>query len=152
MEVLQVKGVLVLVPQEMSPLIVCPMTPYRESERLLRKFLKKKEFRVRIKKKNSLLGDKWIKIFLIFLKKIMIFFNLGFYKGITPILIGNYISYGVYFFWYELFKFFMKIKQNDFFGYCKIAFFSGIIASTCTNPFWVINANMMVQKVIALKF
>jgi hypothetical protein len=23
----------------------------------------------------------------------------GFYKGITPLLIGNYISYGVYFFW-----------------------------------------------------
>lgn len=28
---------------------------------------------------------------------------LGFYKGITPFLIGNYISYGIYFFWYYVF-------------------------------------------------
>lgn len=24
----------------------------------------------------------------------------GFFKGVTPLAIGNYLSYGVYFFWY----------------------------------------------------
>jgi len=34
----------------------------------------------------------------------------GLYKGITPLLIGNFISYGVYFFWYT-----DRRKNKDFF-------------------------------------
>jgi len=30
----------------------------------------------------------------------------GFYRGMTPLLIGNYISYGVYFFWYYVMNIF----------------------------------------------
>ena len=41
----------------------------------------------------------------------------------------------------------MKVKTNDILGYSKIAFFSGIITSTVTNPFWIINAKMTIQKV-----
>lgn len=74
---------------------------------------------------------------------------LGLYKGITPLLIGNFISYGVYFFWYEAFKRFFNIKTNDILGHSKIALFSGVIATTCTNPFWIINAKMTLQRVFA---
>lgn len=73
---------------------------------------------------------------------------LGLYKGITPLLIGNFISYGVYFFWYEAFKRYLKIKTNDILGHSKIALFSGMITTTCTNPFWIINAKMTIQRVI----
>lgn len=65
----------------------------------------------------------------------------------------EYIFFGIMFFInyiqirYELFKRLFHIKTYDIFGYSKIAFLSGMIASTFTNPFWTINTKMTLQKV-----
>jgi len=53
---------------------------------------------------------------------------------------------------YEAFKKVFNIKTNDILGYSKIALFSGVITSTCANPFWIINAKMMIHKVFLMKF
>ena len=44
-------------------------------------------------------------------------------------------------------KKYWKIKTNDILGYSKIAFVSGVITTTCSHPFWVVNAKMTIQKV-----
>nr|XP_004039368.1 mitochondrial carrier protein, putative [Ichthyophthirius multifiliis]EGR34064.1 mitochondrial carrier protein, putative [Ichthyophthirius multifiliis] len=68
---------------------------------------------------------------------------IGFYKGMTPMLIGNFISYGIYFFWYQFFKDLMKIQNGDNVGYLKASFLSGIITTIGTNPFWVVQTRMI---------
>ena len=57
-------------------------------------------------------------------------------------LIGNMLSYGIYFFWYELLKKKINIKLINIFGNSITSFIAGIITSIFTNPFWVINTRM----------
>lgn len=63
-----------------------------------------------------------------------------------PSLIGNSISYGLYFFWYEFFKVLFKEEPQNLMKLCKIALFSGVITTTLVNPFWVLHSKMTVKK------
>ena len=78
---------------------------------------------------------------------------LGFFKGVTPLALGNYISYGVYFFWYlitiyryEYFKHLFKTDISNSFALIKPSLASAILTTFVTNPFWVVQSRMTVAK------
>ena len=79
---------------------------------------------------------------------------LGFYSGVTPLCVGSFISYGVYFSAYEFLKrFFEKrfqLKQTDLKSYIITSFIAGCMTSVATNPFWIVNAKMTVDKVFII--
>ncbi|KAI5281200.1 hypothetical protein KEM54_003364 [Ascosphaera aggregata] len=77
----------------------------------------------------------------------------GFYRGLTPNLIGNSISWGLYFFWYDRIKDGLHsihgesvaaaqggLGSMDFFLASGI---SGVLTSSLTNPIWVIKTRML---------
>ncbi|CAD8192321.1 unnamed protein product [Paramecium pentaurelia] len=70
----------------------------------------------------------------------------GFFKGVTPLALGNYISYGVYFFWYEYFKHLFKTDISNSFDLIKPSLASAILTTFVTNPFWVVQSRMTVCK------
>ncbi|CAK83725.1 unnamed protein product (macronuclear) [Paramecium tetraurelia] len=70
----------------------------------------------------------------------------GFFKGVTPLALGNYISYGVYFFWYEYFKHLFKTDIANSFDLIKPSLASAILTTFVTNPFWVVQSRMTVSK------
>lgn len=75
----------------------------------------------------------------------------GFYKGVQPLCLGSFISYGVYFYFYEFFKKFLHkhfhLNQNSWKGYAVTSGLAGCITTVATNPFWIINTKMTVDKV-----
>ncbi|KAL4455846.1 hypothetical protein ABPG74_003256 [Tetrahymena malaccensis] len=68
----------------------------------------------------------------------------AFYKGMTPMLAGNFISYGIYFYWYQLFKDYFNVQQGDNLSYLKVSSLAGIITTIGTNPFWVVQTRSVV--------
>lgn len=76
----------------------------------------------------------------------------GFYKGVFPLCLGSFISYGVYFSCYEFFKKFFNrnfsLKQDNWKGYAITSCVAGCITTIATNPFWIINTKMAVDKVL----
>ncbi|KAM3135256.1 hypothetical protein pb186bvf_012721 [Paramecium bursaria] len=70
----------------------------------------------------------------------------GFYKGLTSLAIGNYISYGLYFYWYEYFKHIFKTDISQTFQVIKPSLCSSILTSIATNPFWVIQSQQTFSK------
>lgn len=70
----------------------------------------------------------------------------GFYKGVSALALGNYISYGVYFFWYEYFKHVFKTDITNPFKIIQPSLCSAILTSLVTNPFWVIQSRMTFAK------
>jgi len=75
----------------------------------------------------------------------------GFYTGIAPLCLGSFISYGVYFSTYEFLKRFFErnfnIKQIDWKSYALTSLIAGCITTMATNPFWVVNTKMTMDKV-----
>lgn len=67
---------------------------------------------------------------------------MKYYTGISSMLVGNMLSYGIYFFWYELLKKKISPKLIQLLGNSITSFSAGIITSIFTNPFWVINTRM----------
>ncbi len=55
------------------------------------------------------------------------------------------LSYGIYFFWYELLKKRMSPRVMNLLGNTATSFVAGVITSVFTNPFWVINTRMTVN-------
>lgn len=73
-----------------------------------------------------------------------------FYKGLNSALIGTVLSYGIYFWWYRLFKNFfyqvLKRKELSDLDITIITFISGAINSFLTSPIWFINTRMATGK------
>lgn len=62
----------------------------------------------------------------------------GFYQGITPLVIGNGLAYGIYFVVYEKLKSILHTDPNSMLSIIKCSGLAGIIGSIATNPFYVL--------------
>ncbi|KAL8706348.1 MAG: hypothetical protein Q9201_000602 [Fulgogasparrea decipioides] len=75
-------------------------------------------------------------------------FSRGFYRGLSPNLIGNSVSWALYFLWYGRIKASLKayhasegsLSYYDFFLASGAA---GALTAICTNPIWVIKTRML---------
>ncbi|KAK9449382.1 mitochondrial carrier domain-containing protein [Limtongia smithiae] len=69
------------------------------------------------------------------------------YRGLMPNLVGNTVSWGSYFMWYE----YLKDKMGDFYGRKDLRFAdylvcsgaSGCLTALFTNPIWVVKTRML---------
>jgi len=66
----------------------------------------------------------------------------GLYAGITPSLLGNSVSWGLYF---GCYRFFQRDRKS-FFDQSRAAAASGIITVFLTNPIWLIKNRMQLQQ------
>ena len=68
----------------------------------------------------------------------------GFYKGLKISLIGALITFGVYFFWYRVWKnVFVKFRpQLSTLDILVITSIAGTITNFLTTPFWIIQTRM----------
>lgn len=70
----------------------------------------------------------------------------AFYRGLMPNMVGNSVSWGVYFLWYANCKELLRnthggdLRSSDYFLASGI---SGILTSIITNPIWVIKTRML---------
>ncbi|KAK9352819.1 mitochondrial carrier domain-containing protein [Lipomyces doorenjongii] len=69
------------------------------------------------------------------------------YRGLIPNLIGNTVSWGSYFFWYELIKSQIALvpghEDLSFADYMLSAGTSGCMTALLTNPIWVLKTRML---------
>jgi adenine nucleotide transporter 17 len=70
----------------------------------------------------------------------------GLYKGMPPFLVGTLAHFGIYFFWYELFKIYFIKGDFSAWRYIITALFAGLITSTATNPIWIIHTRILLSK------
>ncbi|KAK2781388.1 hypothetical protein FQN53_000579 [Emmonsiellopsis sp. PD_33] len=73
----------------------------------------------------------------------------GFYRGLTPNLVGNSVSWGMYFFWYSNIKSTLHVlhgSRKEGLGsldYFLASGTAGLITALLTNPIWVIKTRML---------
>ena len=72
------------------------------------------------------------------------------YKGLKVALIGNIFSYGIYFWWYRFLKnyFALMLKKNQLSSIemTAVTTLAGSISSVFSNPIWMLNTRMAIQK------
>jgi len=72
----------------------------------------------------------------------------SFYRGLMPNMVGNSVSWGLYFMWYGNIKDFVRtargseaqLRSSDYFLASGL---SGILTAVFTNPIWVIKTRML---------
>ena len=73
---------------------------------------------------------------------------ISLYKGLQSALVGNVISYGVYFWWYRFLKNKVaRILKRDNFTSVEmtvITALAGSISSFFSNPIWVLNTRLAI--------
>jgi hypothetical protein len=62
----------------------------------------------------------------------------GFYQGLTPLVVGNGLAYGIYFLVYERLKSVLHTDPNSMLSIVKCSGLAGVIASLATNPFFIL--------------
>jgi hypothetical protein len=62
----------------------------------------------------------------------------GFYQGMTPLIVGNALAYGIYFVVYEKLKSILHTDPNSMVSIMKCSGLAGVIGSIATNPFYVL--------------
>ena len=62
----------------------------------------------------------------------------GFYRGVTPLVIGNCIAYGIYFVAYEKLKVLLHTDAKSMISIIQSSGLAGVISSVFTNPFYVL--------------
>ncbi|MCJ1419390.1 hypothetical protein MMC32_005745 [Xylographa parallela] len=73
---------------------------------------------------------------------------LALYRGLSPNLIGNSVSWALYFVWYDQIKHAMLayhgLRQGlSYYDYFLASGTAGILTAICTNPIWVIKTRML---------
>ena len=70
-----------------------------------------------------------------------------FYNGLMGSLVGSVFSFGIYFFWYKVFKLALQVGRNtNSINIMLISLMAGVISSIWTNPIWIIQTRMWVDK------
>ena len=72
----------------------------------------------------------------------------GFYRGLSPNIIGNSVSWALYFMWYGNIKDFIKTYRGEGSNLISIDYFcasgiAGALTAVATNPIWVIKTRML---------
>ncbi|MCJ1458372.1 hypothetical protein MMC28_008744 [Mycoblastus sanguinarius] len=72
----------------------------------------------------------------------------AFYRGLTPNIVGNSVSWALYFVWYEKIKRGVQSHRGPTTGLSYYDFFlasgaAGVLTALCTNPIWVIKTRML---------
>ncbi|KAI9810965.1 MAG: hypothetical protein M1827_005696 [Pycnora praestabilis] len=72
----------------------------------------------------------------------------GFYRGLTPNIIGNSFSWALYFLWYGKIKDGLYAGRSTQDGLSSLDYFlaagaAGALTAICTNPIWVIKTRML---------
>ncbi|KAL8829701.1 MAG: hypothetical protein Q9191_001854 [Dirinaria sp. TL-2023a] len=72
----------------------------------------------------------------------------GFYRGLTPNIIGNSVSWSLYFLWYGRLKDGLQYLHGDHHPLLSYDYFlgsatAGALTTICTNPIWVIKTRML---------
>ncbi|KAK2848531.1 hypothetical protein FQN49_005634 [Arthroderma sp. PD_2] len=75
----------------------------------------------------------------------------AFYRGLTPNLVGNSVSWGLYFLWYGEMKELLSVSRGDGSGagglssldYFLASGTAGVLTTILTNPIWVIKTRML---------
>ena len=62
----------------------------------------------------------------------------GFYQGLSPLVIGNAIAYGIYFVSYEKLKIMLKTDSKSMISIIQSSGLAGSISCIFTNPFYVL--------------
>jgi hypothetical protein len=62
----------------------------------------------------------------------------GFYQGLSPLVIGNGLAYGIYFVAYEKLKLILHTDSNSLLSIVQCSGLAGCIGSIATNPFYVL--------------
>jgi hypothetical protein len=70
----------------------------------------------------------------------------GFYTGLESLVIGNGLSYGVYFVIYEKCKNYLGFDGGSVLDTIKCSGIAGIGATLATNPFWVLQTKQTQKK------
>lgn len=63
---------------------------------------------------------------------------LGFYQGLSPLIIGNGLAYGIYFVAYEKLKNVLHTDSKSMLSIIQCSGLAGAIGSIATNPFYVL--------------
>ncbi|KAJ3336605.1 hypothetical protein HDU93_002528 [Gonapodya sp. JEL0774] len=78
----------------------------------------------------------------------------GLYQGVSPSLVGASLSWGLYFYWYEIGKSWIRNRNGTPLGpadYLLASSGAGAITQVFTNPVWVVKTRMVTQKVTDTK-
>ncbi|OAX78827.1 hypothetical protein ACJ72_06860 [Emergomyces africanus] len=72
----------------------------------------------------------------------------GFYRGLTPNLVGNSVSWALYFLWYGNIKNALRTFHGSKHGLGSLDYFAasgvaGVLTAFLTNPIWVIKTRML---------
>ncbi|KAL9129849.1 MAG: hypothetical protein Q9217_001804 [Psora testacea] len=72
----------------------------------------------------------------------------AFYRGLTPNLVGNSVSWALYFVWYDQIKHGARAWRGredglSYYDYFLASGAAGILTALCTNPIWVIKTRML---------
>ncbi|MCJ1294650.1 hypothetical protein MMC34_006208 [Xylographa carneopallida] len=70
------------------------------------------------------------------------------YRGLSPNLVGNSVSWALYFLWYDQIKHAMVANHGrrqplSYYDYFLASGTAGILTAICTNPIWVIKTRML---------
>ncbi|MCJ1385918.1 hypothetical protein MMC17_009042 [Xylographa soralifera] len=73
---------------------------------------------------------------------------LALYRGLSPNLIGNSVSWALYFLWYDQIKHTLLAHRGlsqglSYYDYFLASGTAGILTAICTNPIWVIKTRML---------
>ncbi|KAL9043203.1 MAG: hypothetical protein Q9180_000030 [Flavoplaca navasiana] len=72
----------------------------------------------------------------------------GFYRGLSPNLAGNSVSWALYFLWYSRTKAALEAhhangKRLSYYDFFLASGVAGALTAVCTNPIWVIKTRML---------
>ncbi|KXS17666.1 solute carrier family 25, member 32b [Gonapodya prolifera JEL478] len=73
----------------------------------------------------------------------------GLYRGVGPNLLGSSMSWGLYFYWYEISKTWIQSESGTQLGtsdYLLASTAAGLATQFLTNPIWVVKTRMVTQR------
>ncbi|SLM35754.1 mitochondrial folate carrier protein [Lasallia pustulata] len=82
------------------------------------------------------------------ISRVVIHYVAAFYRGLTPNLIGNSVSWALYFWWYSNIKDALNAYHGperglSYYDYFIASGAAGALTAICTNPIWVIKTRML---------
>ena len=71
---------------------------------------------------------------------------IGFYQGLSPLVVGNALAYGIYFVAYQKLKVLFKADSGSMIRILESSGLAGAISCVFTNPFYVLQTRQSKQN------